>query len=235
MARARQLAFEFRTWGGKRAGAGRPANGSKPGVSHLRRPALSRHHPVHVTLRIVAGVPSLRDGRRFNELLASLAGGQQRFGFRLVHFSVQSNHIHVIAEACDKRALARGMQGLSVRLARAVNRTLSRRGRVFADRYHARALKTPRAAHFALRYVLLNARKHARRVVPGFIDSRSSAAWFDGFQRPNELVFGARQVRAEWRATSAVAAPVVPPRTWLLRRGSRRYGFDIDDAPGEGH
>jgi putative transposase len=198
MARARQLALEFHSWGGQRTGAGRPPNGRKPGVSHLRRPTLSRHHPVHVTLRIVAGVPSLRAGLRFNELRTALARGQQRFGFRLVHFSVQSNHIHLIAEARDRRALSRGMQGLSVRLARAVNRTLLRRGRVFADRYHARALRTPRAAHFALRYVLLNARKHAVRsspftatdtIVPGFVDSRSSAAWFDGFQRPNELVF----------------------------------------------
>lgn len=105
---------------------------------------------------------------------------------------------------------------------------------MFADRYHALALKTPRAAHFALRYVLLNARKHAP-LPPGVIDSRSSAAWFDGFERPRELVFGAREVRAEWRASSELDAPVVPPRTWLLRRGSRRYGFDIDDMPGQVH
>lgn len=250
MAPARQLALEFRTWGGQRAGAGRPPNGSKPSVSHLRRPTLSRHHPVHVTLRIVAGLPSLRTWPRFSELRAALARGQRRFGFRLVHFSVQSNHVHLIAEARDRRSLSRGMQGLSVRLARAVNRTLRRRGRVFADRYHARALKTPRATHFALRYVLLNARKHAARtspltassdtissdtIVPGFVDSRSSAAWFDGFQRPNELVFSAREIRARWHATSALEAPVVPPRTWLLRCGSRRYGFDIDDAPDGAH
>jgi REP element-mobilizing transposase RayT len=247
MARSPQLALDFRSWGGQRAGAGRPPNGSRSGVSHLRRPALSRHHPVHVTLRSVAGIPSLRGGPHFGKLRAALARGQQRFGFRLVHFSVQSNHLHLIAEARDERALSRGMQGLSVRLARAVNRTFGRRGRVFADRYHARALKTPRAVHFALRYVLLNARKHAQRsspltassgttspdtVLPGFIDSRSSAAWFGGFQRPSELVFGAREVRAEWRATSELEAPVVPPRTWLLRRGSHRYGFDLDDTPG---
>lgn len=233
MARARQLPLEFRTWGGTRTGAGRPPNGSKPGVSHLRRSALSRHHPVHVTLRLVAGVPSLRSWPRFREVRAALARGQQRFGFRLVHFSVQSNHVHLIAEARDSLALSRGMQGLAVRLARAINRTLARRGRVFADRYHARALKTPRDAHFALRYVLLNARKHASdTLLPGFVDSRSSAAWFDRFERPAALVFGAREVRAEWRASHELEAPVVPPRTWLLRRGSRRYGFDIDATPG---
>ena len=242
MARPRQLAFSFRTWGGRRRGAGRPPNGATAGVVHLRRPSLSHRHPVHVTLRIVSGVPSLRDGRVFAKVRQALAAGQERFGFRLVHFSVQSNHLHLIAEARDRRSLSLGMQGLSVRVARAVNRRLTRRGRLFADRYHARALKTPRAVHFALRYVLLNVRKHARagssgslswRDTPaGFVDSRSSAPWFDGFQRPGELAFGARQARVEWRARSELEAPVVPAKTWLLLHASDRHGrFDVDDVP----
>ena len=240
MARRRQLSFSFRTWGGRRRGAGRPPNGAAPGVSRLRRPSLSHRHPVHVTLRIVAGLPSLR-GRVFVRVREALAAGQERFGFRLVHFSVQSNHLHLIAEARDRRALSLGMQGLSVRVARAVNRSLSRRGRLFADRYHARALKTPRAVHFALRYVLLNVRKHARAgsssavacdTPAGFVDSRSSAAWFAEFQRPGELAFGARQARADWRASSELEAPVVPAKTWLLLHASERHGgFDVDDEP----
>jgi hypothetical protein len=123
-----------------------------------------------------------------------------------------------------------------------VNRRLARRGRLVADRYHARALKTPRAVHFALRYVLLNVRKHARAgsssvvawgdTPSGFVDRRSSAPWFDGFQRPAELAFGARQARADWCASSELEAPVVPASTWLLRQGSQRYGgFDVDDVP----
>ena len=242
MARPGQQELPFRRWGGKRKGAGRPPNGSAAGVSHLRRPALSHRHPVHVTLRVIAGLPSLRDGRLFRKVRGALAQAQERFGFRLVHFSVQSNHLHLIAEARDRRALSSGLQGLCVRVARAANRVLDRRGRLFADRYHARALKTPRALHFALRYVLLNVRKHAAAgsafpapgsVPPGFVDSRSSAAWFDGFSRPQELAFGAERIRAEWRARSDLEAPVARGKTWLLRHGSRRYGgFDVDDVPG---
>lgn len=232
MARDPQLVFAFRTRGGKRKRAGRPPKGNASGVSHLRRPALSRHHPVHVTLRIAAGVPSLREGRLFHNVRMALAAGRERFGFRLVHFSVQGNHLHLIVEAQGGRALALGMQGLSVRIARAVNRTLARRGRLFADRYHARALKTPRAAHFAVRYVLLNARKHGAAVAPGFIDGCSSAAWFGDFSRPDELAFGAAQTRARWRAASGLEAPVVVPETWLLRKGCHRHGrFDVDDEP----
>jgi len=150
---------------------------------------------------------------------------------------VQRDHLHLIAEARDRRALSRGLQGLSIRVARAVNRRLERQGKVFADRYHSRALKTPRAVCFALRYVLLNARKHERRsqgLVTGFIDGRSSAPWFRGFRRPWALAFGAREARAEWeRRSGGSEPPVVAAETWLLSAGWRQRGsFDIDETPG---
>ena len=252
MARSpRQLAFEFRTWGGVRARAGRPPNGQRAGVSHLRRPAHSPHHPLHVTLRVRRGLSSLREHSVFVAVRRALAEAKQRFGFSLVHFSVQRDHLHLIAEAKDRTALSRGVQGLSIRVARAVNRQLQRKGRLFADRYHARALKTPREVRFALRYVLLNARKHARNrqasasaldrlsatgadgIALGFVDSCSSAPWFGGFSRPDELAFGARQARAEWlRSSGSPEPPVVPPGCWLLRAGQQRAGpMDVDDAP----
>jgi len=245
---SRQLGLVFRTWGGARAGAGRKPRGDRPGVSHLRRPAHSRHHPLHITLRVQRAVGSLREHSLFVVVRQALAAAKQQFGFSLVHFSVQRDHLHLIAEAHDRRALARGVQGLSIRVARAVNRRLQRTGRLFADRYHARALKTPREVRFALRYVLLNVRKHARSsqqpstqsratgesVPAGFVDSCSSAAWFQGFGRPRELAFGAHAVRSEWlRRSGCTDPPVSEASSWLLRAGQRRVGgFDLDDTPG---
>ena len=168
MARSRrQQSFEFRTWGGRRARAGRRPNGQRAGVSHLSRPSHSWRHPLHVTLKVKQGVPSLREHALFVMVRRALAAAKQQFGFSLVHFSVQRDHVHLLAEAQDRRALSRGVQGLAIRVALAVNRQLQRKGRLFADRYHARALKTPREAGFALRYVLLNARKHAARTPKG--------------------------------------------------------------------
>jgi hypothetical protein len=68
----------------------------------------------------------------------------------VVHFSFQENHAHLIVEADDKSSLSRGLNGLSVRLARAYNRVLGRRGRLWAERFHARALRTPREMRRAL-------------------------------------------------------------------------------------
>src|SRR6185436_15574554 len=243
MARApRQLGFAFRTWGGARKGAGRPPTGERAGVSHLRRPTQSRHHPLHVTLRVQRGVRSLRDQALFRTVRQALADGKSQFGFSLVQFSVQRDHIHLIAEANDERALSRGIQGLSIRIARAVNRQLDRKGRLFADRYHARALTTPRAVKFALRYVLLNARKHTPAprsagldgIAPGFVDSCSSAPWFHAFARPETLAFGAREARDDWqRANGSAEPPVEPARTWLMRSCLQRHGpFDSDETPG---
>lgn len=180
----------------------------------------------------------------FFEVRRALGAARERFGFRLVHFSVQRDHVHLLAEAQDRRALARGVQGLSIRVARAVNRRAKRSGRVFADRYHVRALKTPREARAALVYVLMNARKHARgrgRLAAGFADFCSSAAWFAGWRRPRELVFGLETARSRKRLPHEFVgmhsgvdapAPVVPPRTWLLRVGFLRRGaIDPDEAP----
>ena len=108
------------------------------------------------------------------------------------------------------------MQGLGIRLAKAINRRLGRRGRVWAERYHGRALRTPREVRIGLVYVLLNGRKHG--VIGRGIDPCSSGAWFGGWRERIEL--------------SREPAPVARPRTWLLRVGWRRTGpIGLDDAP----
>jgi hypothetical protein len=101
---------------------------------------------------------------------------------------LQANHAHLLVEADDRSALARGMIAVGARLARAVNRVFRRSGPVLADRYHVRALKTPREVRNALRYVLLNARHHASRLMGGVFDPASSARWFDGWKAVMEGV-----------------------------------------------
>jgi hypothetical protein len=139
-------------------------------------------------------------------------------GFRACHFSVQKNHVHIIVEALDNEHLSRGMQGLSIRIARSINHELGRCGRVFADRYHARILKTPREVKVALNYVLNNSLRH-RPIRDGdwYLmqeDSFSSAAWFDGWR-----------TRANPRCLPTGPPPVSEPKTWLLTVGWRRHGL----------
>jgi putative transposase len=172
-ARVVEMQFAFMRWGGRRKGAGRKRRAERTSVSHGVRPELAARHPVHVTLRIVSGVPSLRVGRTYRALEEAMRAGRERFGLRLAQYSVQSNHVHMLVEAEGRASLSRGIHGLAVRMARALNRTWRRTGTVFADRYHARVLRTPREVRNALAYVLLNARKHGARRI-GALDPFSS-------------------------------------------------------------
>src|SRR5688572_32756059 len=157
----RQAQFAFPNgWGGRRKGAGPKPRGARPGVSHRARAPLAARFPVEVTMRVKPGLPSLRGLREHAALRAAIVAGCERAGFRLVHYSVQSNHLHLIVEGSCRNGLSRGLQGLAIRMARALNRLRRRLGSVLADRYHHRILRSPREVWHALRYVLNNARKH---------------------------------------------------------------------------
>jgi hypothetical protein len=153
-------------------------------------------------------------------LQLALARACDRPDFRLVHFCAQKNHLHLVVEAHDHAALSRGMQGLTIRVAKRLNRLWQRRGAVFADRYHGRILRTPAETRATLSYVLCNARRHTplERRAATWLDPCSSAMYLDG-----------------WRgftpsAPAAECPPVVAPRTWLLRVGWRRHGLLVPDA-----
>jgi REP element-mobilizing transposase RayT len=183
---------------------------------------------VHVTLRARDALPSLRSPRLFGFVQRSLAAAH-KVSFRVVHFSVQTDHLHLVVEGDDPVALVRGVQGLAVRCAKAVNRAVGRRGNVWSSRYHSRALRNPTETRHGLVYVLLNHRKHLR-AAPS-IDPRSSGRWFDGWERrptpPTDA--GADS----WRPTSPEPSPVAPARTWLARVGWRLAGGGValDERP----
>jgi REP element-mobilizing transposase RayT len=221
---SRQLKLPCRGRGGHRPGAGRPRNG-RGGVPHRQRPALGSRFPLHVTLRARFGLPSLRLAESRRVLTASIAAGRDRFGCRIVHFSLQTDHVHLVCEANDRVSLSRGLIGLLVRMARGFNRVHGRRGPVWASRYHARVLRTPREVRTVLVYVLGNWRHHGgERYALGCIDPCSSALWFDGF------------AEAVLPASAYSVAPVVPPRTWLLSVGYRRYRgrISVDEGAWKG-
>jgi REP-associated tyrosine transposase len=184
-----------------------------------------RGNPAHVTLRVRHDVPSLRNRRFVRAFQDRLRRGCERGEFRVCHYSIQRDHVHLVVEAAGKEALGRGMKSVGIRLARTVNRVFSRTGPVLFGRYHLRVLRTPREVRNALAYVLLNARKHWRQrngiAPPVVLDVASSGAWFDGWKRSphTEEPIG--------------SSPVASPRFWLLRRGWRRQGLvDPAEVPG---
>ncbi len=119
---------------------------------------------------------NLRSRRCFTVVERALRAAKQRGDLRVVHFSVQGNHLHLLVEATDARALARGMKGFAVCLAHGLNRVMGRTGPVLADHYHAHVLRSPAEVRHALAYVLGNFASHARRR-----GERTSAGWVDPY------------------------------------------------------
>ena len=209
--RSKQLSLPTpSTWGGRRQGAGRKP-GHRPGPPHALRPEHDPRHPVHITFRAGPKVPSLRSDLLWPALRAALEAAS-RSSFRVIHFSIQADHLHIIVEADSSRELCGGLRGLAIRTALAINRCCGRRGPVWTSRYHARALHTPREVRVALTYVLLNFCKHLR-AAPG-VDPRSSARWFDGWKRPPPK--------------PADPCPTRRAQTWLGAQGWRRAGGPVD-------
>jgi hypothetical protein len=216
-ARVEQLTFD-RLLGGRRKGGGRKKSPSS-GVSHLKRAEVSGRVPVHVTARVVEGFPCLRQPLVRELFLRCCKKARERPGrsqtgwFHLAEFSLQGTHFHLLVEASDRKTLARALNGLFVRFARGLNKLFRRKGKVFADRYHDRLLRTPREVYNAIRYLFENARKHGEALVMGRPDPYSSGLWFSGWKD---------YVHDGWFGKEG---PVAKATSWLLTQGWRRYGL----------
>ena len=217
------------THGGKREGAGRkksPLRRRDP--RHRARPELSRRHPVHVVLRTQEGVWRLRQGVMYRAIRRVLGRYLGHSDFRVVHISIQHNHLHLLVEAADRQVLTRRMQSFAINAARAINRAHDGRlGKVFAYRYHATQIRTPRQARRALAYVLNNWRHHREDQVLGrafeaAVDPYSSGVSFTGWK-------GRRFLLPE----GYKPLPVSPPTTSLLTSRWTRFGrIDPFECPG---
>jgi REP element-mobilizing transposase RayT len=223
--KVRQTTFVFRTWGGRREGAGRKPKRHGT-VSHAKRPKLASRYPVHISLGVDDHLPSLRRPDLLEAIETCLREVRERYdNFRVVHYSIQDHHLHLVVEAAGRTALSRGMQGLNIRVAKRINKVLGRKGTVFTDRYHETILKSPTQTRNGISYVLLNSRRHASqsgmRFAPDWIDDCSSGRFFDG-----------------WRGLRVRPPPdeeptVSYPTTWLASAGWRKIGLiPVDAVPG---
>jgi REP element-mobilizing transposase RayT len=186
-------------------------------VPHDARPALASRFPVHITVRLREGLPHLRNFELGKVLRGAFVRGCDRGRFRICHFAVLGNHIHLICEAADAQALSSGVAGWKVRVARNLNREWDRRGEVFEDRYHEEILRTPTQVRNALLYVLQNARRHGERGRGwvGGVDPFSSGRYFDGWRDAPDIP----------PPDPGEPLPVAPATTFLLTTGWRQRGL----------
>lgn len=130
------------SWGGRRAGAGAKPKKKIRGGVHSGRPPFTAKQPLYVALVADEGLPSMRARKSLIAAHVSLARQSGRFGFRIVHYHIEKNHLHMVVEAKDRESLGRGMKGLGIRLAKALNRAWGRKGAVFSERYLSQVLSS---------------------------------------------------------------------------------------------
>jgi putative transposase len=221
--------------GGRRPGAGRPKKGERASERHKKREAFRPSHPVHVIIRAVQAIETLRGFDAYHAIRKGLVSTYAKNVIRIVHISIQGTHVHLLVEADNRMALARGMQGFEIAAAKNINAAITkrtgkrRRGTVFPDRYHAVIIRSPRQARNNVAYVINNWLRHGegqKRVAAGWrIDPFSSAPSFDGFKN-----LDARTV--EWPETYQ-PLPVCRPRSWLLSEGWKIHGLlRSNEVPG---
>ncbi|HTJ42352.1 MAG TPA: transposase [Kofleriaceae bacterium] len=217
-----QLAIDLRPRtkrGALRKKLGRPVTGKRRDPRHRTRPDHDAKQPVHIVLRVTHEVSNLRTRHAYRAIRRAVDHCRARSDFRIAHLSIQSNHVHLLVEADDKRALARGMQGFAICAARRINRELRRpRGNVFAFRYHATALTNPTQVRNAISYIVNNWRHHRC--------DRYSTARTDPYSSAHAI--------REWRLEPHPdQLPVVRPTTWLLTHGYRLVrAIRPDEVPG---
>jgi putative transposase len=209
--KSRQLTFRFVHVAKPGNRMGRPPRRDS-GVSHARRDEVRPEIPMHITIKLKRGLPTLRMSATHRVVKGAIADTNALGGARICEYSAQRDHVHMIVEADDKTVLAARMKGLKVRLARRLNKLWGRTGSVFADRYHRSDLESPRKVRNALVYVLHNDIRHTSTSRTGGVDEFSSGPWFEGWSD------------APWEPAQA-PAPTVRPKRWLLRTGWwRRHG-----------
>ena len=228
---------------------GRPRKQGLRRTPHLTRPEVKAYRPIHVVLRVEDGVGTLRRREAYRAVRTATVvvgsrgdvtrGDVKKPVFRIVHLSIQRNHIHLLVEADDRVALSRGMQAFQISAAKQLNRAVEgetrRTGRVFSDRYHATPVTSPKQARHVLAYVLNNWRKHGQdRGAKWRVDPYATGWAFDGWRRSGDAGEpGDRPGDSELGWTKPPddrLLAVWPPRTWLLRVGWRAHGRI---APGE--
>ena len=234
--RKRHVQRELVWHGGKRKGAGRKPVGPRAGASHKKRPEVKADQALHVVLRVVAAVGGMRRRNIYKAIRAASITAARRGWFRIVHISIQQTHVHLLVEAENKLALARGMSGFQISAARNINTVLGgergqrRCGRVFVDRYHLVVITSPTQARHALSYVLNNWRKHREDCSPATrgwkLDWFSSAAMFPGWREHHDDK-ALCEVHRDYEPLV-----VVPPGSWLLREGWERAGtISVREVP----
>jgi hypothetical protein len=149
--------------------AGRPAIHDK-GIRHTKREAILGPRPLHLTIKLIRA--DIQNKAILKALRHAIFRARLQ-GLRVIHYSLEHDHIHLYAESSDNKILGKAMKALGGSLVKRINKHFLSKGRCYKTRYHLRILRSATEVKNVINYILKNGIKHRR--TKSVIDPYNSA------------------------------------------------------------
>jgi REP element-mobilizing transposase RayT len=140
--------------------AGRPAIHDS-GIRHTRRFRLKKPSSLHLTIKVKENKADIQNKRILKTLHYAIRRARLK-GLKIVHYTLEYNHVHLLVESVDNKILHKGMQAFGITIAKAINKIKRTKGAVYKNRYHLRVIDSPRQLKNVLHYIFSNGVKHKR-------------------------------------------------------------------------
>lgn len=140
--------------------AGRPAIHDK-GIRHTVRPRIHKTTMLHLTIKVRENKADIKN-KRILKLLHHAIKRARLQRLKVLHYTLEYNHVHLLVEATNNQILHKGMQAFGITFSKWINRLKLRKGTVYKHRYHFHALRSTRERKNALNYIFTNGVKHGR-------------------------------------------------------------------------
>lgn len=184
-------------------GAGRPAIHDR-GIRHIARDEIKKPIPLHLTIKIEKTKAGLKN-KAMLKLLHHCIKKSRMKGLRIVHYTLEFDHVHLLVEATNKETTSKGMQSFGIAFSKGINKLKCLKGRVFKTRYHFRKLNSPREIKNVLNYILGNSIKHGQSpsiITPynSLLAVKEMKRLYPGFERAIESIINKNFYLTDLRA-----------------------------------
>lgn len=140
--------------------AGRPAIHDK-GIRHIAREIIKKSTSLHLTIKVRENKADIKNKQVLKILHYAIRRSRIK-GLRIIHYTLEYNHIHLLVEAADKQTVHQGMQSFGITFAKKINAIKRLKGTVYKHRYHLRKINSPRELKNVLYYIFNNGIHHKR-------------------------------------------------------------------------
>jgi|GEM_PF-3329816 len=171
------------TWGGKRAGAGRPQSSEM--IPHTKRPEVGNKRPLFIVIKIRKELGSIRHPEFFKVFERSSLRAK-RFGLRIIHFAILNHKIQLLVEIKKQEELHMSFKSLNTSLAIHLKKKYfqlhgqKHHGPVLLGRFQMTVLEDPQGTKDKMKKLYLEAAWEQKK--RNYPDHFSSAPIFHDWQ-----------------------------------------------------